>query len=80
MIKFHVGKTYAAPSPCDSKCTFSFTILKRSAKSVTIEVRGKRVRRLLKAGDRAEWFRPFGNYSMAATIYADKEAAKKSAP
>lgn len=74
MIEFQVGKTYFARSMCDSDCIFSFVIHSRTAKSVTVDVHGKRVRRGLtvSAYDGVEQFKPFGSYSMAAIIRADK--------
>lgn len=75
MARFQIGKTYVTRSACDHNCIFSFTILARTAKSVTINVRGKAVRRGLKIWDDVEHFDPFGRYSMAPVISADREAA-----
>ena len=71
--QFQVGKTYFDRSACDYDCIFSFTILARSAKSVTINVRGETVRRGLSIYDGREQFKPFGSYSMAAVVSADRE-------
>jgi hypothetical protein len=73
--QFQIGKTYFDRSACDHNCIFSFTILGRSAKSVTVNVHGKTVRRGLSAYDGIEQFKPFGSYSMCAIISADKELA-----
>jgi len=75
MIQFQVGKTYATRSICDSECVFSFTIMARTAKQVTVQVHGKTVKRGLSLYDGVEQFKPFGNYSMCAIISADKQAA-----
>lgn len=75
MTSFEVGKTYQARSICDYDCIYSFTILARTAKTVTVEVHGKTVRRGLSVWDGVEQFSPFGKYSMSATIYANKAAA-----
>lgn len=77
MTKFQVGQTYATRSICDHDCIFSFTILARTEKTVTTKVHGKTVRRGLSTNwdGTAEAFKPFGNYSMAAIISADKQAA-----
>jgi|SRR5215831_4126776 len=80
MIKFEVGKTYATRSICDYDCIFSFTILARTAKTVTVEVHGKRVKRGLSAWGNAERFKPFGSYSMAPTIAADRPATATAKP
>jgi hypothetical protein len=70
---FQVGKTYFDRSLCDYDCIFSFTILGRTDKSVTVNVHGKTVRRALFVWDGAERFKPFGTYSMCAVVSADKE-------
>ena len=76
MIKtFQVGKTYIDRSACDYDCIFSFTILARTAKSVTVNVHGKTVRRGLNVWNGVEQFKPFGNYSMCAIVSADKLGA-----
>lgn len=77
MTKFQVGRTYATRSICDHDCIFSFVIRSRTAKTVTVDVHGKQVRRGLSTNwdGSAEAFKPFGNYSMCAIISADKEAA-----
>lgn len=74
MSKFETGKTYSTRSICDSECIFSFEILARTEKTVTVDVHGKRVRRGLFLYDGVECFMPFGRYSMAATIRASKGA------
>lgn len=71
MTKFNVGQTYSTRSACDHECIYSFTILARTAKQVTVEVRGKRVRRGLSVWNGVETFKPHGSYSMAAVIGAD---------
>lgn len=72
--KFEVGKTYATRSICDHDCIFSFVILARTAKMVTVNVHGKTVRRGLSLYEGVEQFSPYGRYSMAAIIRADKQA------
>lgn len=70
-IKFEVGKTYATRSICDHECIFSFTILGRTAKTITTTVHDKIVRRGLTTWNGVEQFKPFGTYSMCAVIGAD---------
>jgi hypothetical protein len=72
---FEIGKTYETRSICDYDCIYSFTILARTAKTVTVEVHGKTVKRGIKVWDGVEYFKPFGSYSMSATIRASKEIA-----
>jgi hypothetical protein len=70
--QFEVGKTYSTPSICDSDCIFSFTILARTAKTITTEVHGRVVRRGVACRNGVESFKPFGTHSMCAVITADK--------
>lgn len=72
--QFHVGRTYQTRSICDYDCIFSFTILARTAKTVTVKVNGNTVRRGLYLYEGVEQFKPFGSYSMCAIIGADDEA------
>lgn len=68
MTKFQVNKTYTARSIGDANCVFEFTIIARTAKRVTINLRGERVKRGIFIYDGVECFRPFGNYSMAVVV------------
>lgn len=71
MIKrFETGKTYSTRSICNHDCIFSFTILRRTAKSIWTEVDEKVVRRSIEIYNGTETFYPFGKYSMAAVIKA----------
>ncbi len=74
MTQFQIGKTYATRSICDHDCIFSHEILARTAKTVTIKVHGKIVRRGLSSYQGVEQFKPYGNYSMCAVLQADREA------
>lgn len=69
--QFEIGRTYSTRSICDHDCIYSFTILGRTAKQVTVKVRGSEVKRGLSIWNGVEQFKPFGNYSMAAIISAD---------
>ena len=71
MTKFNVGQTYSTRSIGDWNCIFSFTILARTAKTVTVNVSGKTVKRGLSVWEDVEQFKPFGTYSMCAIISAD---------
>lgn len=78
MVRFQVGKTYWCRSIGDSDCIHSFTILGRTAKTVTVKVYDKIVKRGLSIYEDVEQFKPFGNYSMCAVIRASKEEGVKS--
>ncbi len=71
-IQFKIGQTYYQRSICDHNCIFQFTILDRTNKTITTEVHGKRVKRGLSLYNEIEQFAPFGRYSMAAIIGADR--------
>lgn len=74
--QFQVGQTYSTRSACDYDCVFSFTVIKRTAKFVTIEDRHGKVRRCgIKVWDNVESCFPLGSYSMAPIISAEKTAA-----
>lgn len=70
--RFEVGKTYSERFACDYDCIAHFTIIGRTAKTITTEVRGKVVKRGLSvcSYDNTEQFKPFGSYSMAMIVSA----------
>jgi hypothetical protein len=70
MARFEVGRTYSTRSICDYDCIFSFRILARTAKTVSVKVNDKIVRRGLSLYDGDEEFKPYGSYSMCAVIRA----------
>jgi hypothetical protein len=71
--QFQAGHTYCTRSLCDWDTIYSFRILKRTPKSVTVNVCGEVVRRGIQIYDGVEKFEPFGTYSMSPTIWANKE-------
>jgi len=73
MKKFQVGSTYSARSICNYDIVWSFEILRRTEKSVWVKVDGRKVRRAIEVCRDCESFYPFGKYSMAAVIMADRE-------
>lgn len=70
-MKFEAGKTYQTRSACDHDCIIRVTVAKRTAKTVTTPV-GTTFRVSEYQG--VEQFRPWGNYSMAPIISADRAA------
>ena len=72
MTRFQVGETYYDRSACDHECIFSFTIISRTAKTISFDYRGETKKRGLYVYDGVEQFRPFGMYSMCAIVSADK--------
>jgi hypothetical protein len=78
MTKFQISATYATRSIGDWNCIYSFEIISRTEKTVTISVHGRIVSRRISVNDNVETFKPFGSYSMAAVISADKTLAQVS--
>lgn len=71
-LKFEVGKTYSVRSICDYECIFSFEVMKRTEKMVTIRShhRGD-VARKVRVCDGVEYLDPHGRYSMSPVLGAD---------
>lgn len=78
--RFVVGKTYAVTPIWDSSARYYFTVVKRTAKTVTLESRdfpaneGVKVSRInadYTAHRNAETVFPFGRYSMCPILSAD---------
>jgi hypothetical protein len=68
---FEVGKTYSTRSACDYDCVFSYTVVKRSAKFITVRDKfGKGTRCGVSEWNGAESAFPEGRYSMAPSIQA----------
>jgi hypothetical protein len=66
---FEVGKTYWTRSVCDSECIITITVAKRTAKFLTTS-EGKRLG--ISSWDGVEHVKPWGAYSMAPIISADR--------
>ena len=72
---FEIGKSYMTRSVCDYDCIISVNISKRTANTVTCEIRGEmKTFRIKRYEDGVESFKPWGSYSMAPIITAEKEA------
>jgi len=68
---FKVGKTYTTRSACDYDCVFSYKVIARTAKQITIERgRGDVVKRGVYLRDGVEYCKPEGTYSMCPVIRA----------
>jgi hypothetical protein len=68
---FIVGNTYECHSACDHNCIFTFKVIKRTAKFVTVEDAHGRVKRAgITVWDDVETARPMGTFSMAPIIRA----------
>ena len=73
MLKFEVGKTYSHKWIGDSDLISEYEIIKRTAKTITIDVNGTVKNLRCKEFEGAEAVKPFGSYSMAPTLRAAKE-------
>lgn len=74
--QFEIGKIYSARSACDHECIFSFKVIARTAKQLTLQDKhGEISKRGVRTYDGIEVCSPFGRYSMSPTIYANREAA-----
>jgi hypothetical protein len=74
---FVPGTTYATRSICNYDCIYRVRVIRRTAKSVWVDVHGEVVRRSVRVCpyEGVEVFEPFGRYSMCPTISANKVAA-----
>lgn len=72
--KFAVGQTYWTRSACDHNCIFTFVVVARTAKQVTLSYQGRTFKRGVYTWgtDQTEQCRPLGSYSMAPVLSADK--------
>lgn len=73
-MKFIVGNTYSTRSACDHNCVFQFTVVKRTAKFITIT--GGSLNDSSRVGvtieDGGEIVFPHGRHSMAPVIRANR--------
>lgn len=74
--EFLVGASYSVRSLGDWDCVWTFTVAKRTAKFVTlVDAHGDTYRVGVSTWDGVERCNPFGRYSMAPTLSADKAVA-----
>lgn len=72
MSKFETGKTYETRSVGDHDCIFSIKIVRRTAKTVLVFIKGQAGAKTLRIGthEGVEYVKPFGSYSMAPIVKA----------
>ena len=74
MRKYEVGKEYSMRSACDHECVWTYTVVERTAATITItdgnEVKKCRVIKKLSEMDGRECIKPLGSYSMSPTLRA----------
>jgi hypothetical protein len=69
---FEVGRTYTDRSSYDWDTIYSFKIVSRTAKQLTIEESGETYKRAIYIYDGVEYCKPHGTYSMCVVIRADR--------
>lgn len=70
--KFRPGATYSTRSICDYDCVFSFRVVSRTDKTMTLNYLGKSRRVGIKVDETGcEFAFPLGRYSMAPVINAN---------
>ena len=74
MTKFEIGKQYSMTSPCDHNCVWNYTVISRTASTITItdgkETKTCRIVKQLSEYRGTETVRPLGNYSMCPLLSA----------
>ena len=79
MKTFELGNWYSMRSACDHNCVWSYVVIKRTAKTITLmDEKGKtmtcRINAKYSAYRNAETVFPLGQYSMCPILSADKIA------
>lgn len=69
---FTTGQVVTATSACDSDCVWTFEVVARTAKFVTLRDvdNGDTMRVGVRCHDGEEWASPFGTFSMAPVVRA----------
>ena len=70
MTKFEAGRTYYTRSVADADCKVIVNVISRTDKSI-VTSEGKRFK--IFQYDGSECVRPWGNYSMAPIVKAERE-------
>lgn len=80
LIKFEEGKTYATPSIGDSSYMVTATVIKRTTKRVTFQMKGESqpTTKGIFIYDGKECFHPRGKYSFCPTLRADDVVEEKA--
>lgn len=81
LTKFEVGTTYFMRSICDSECIWTFTVTKRTDKSIWIKAPAPAIdppqRRRISVYRDVEQISPFGRYSMSPILGADRPVVEE---
>lgn len=75
MKHFEIGKEYSMRSICDHECVWTYKVIGRTAKTVTIsdgkEIKKCRISAKISEYRNAETVYPLGNYSMCPMLSAE---------
>ena len=79
MKQFEIGKTYTTRSLCNHDCIITIKVTARTAQTITVindsnEVQKLRIIKKMTEWNNAETVLPWGKYSMAPIITAEKIA------
>lgn len=78
---FEIGKTYTMRSPGNQDCAWTYTVTKRTPKTITItdgkEIKTCRVNAQTSEARNAESIYPLGHYSMCPILSADSEEVQE---
>ena len=70
-IKFQEGQELSARSSCDYDCVFRFTVIKRTAKTVTVKYHDQlKTVKVRVWSNGTEYCYPLGTFSMAPSVFA----------
>lgn len=70
MYKFKVNQELSTRSTCNYDCIFKATVIKRTAKTITITSREGEKRCKIHSNNEGEYIFPYGRYSMAPIFRA----------
>lgn len=78
MKKFQIGAEYSMRSACDHNCVWTYTVISRTAQTITIREKGRfdkpaqkcRIIKALSEMNDRETVYPLGRYSMAPSLSA----------
>lgn len=75
MTEFKIGTTYSCRSACDHNCVWSYTVIDRTAKTITVtdgeEIHKFKISQKISEYCGAESVFPLGRYSMAPVLRAE---------
>lgn len=78
MKQFEIGKEYSMRSICDHNCRWTYEVIARTAKMVTLrDVDNGSIKKCRILADISKWaqaesVKPLGSYSMAPTLRAEE--------